>query len=90
MKHTKGKWYAVEYCGVYKIQDTNDYTGNDLLDEDQVMAKVAKANAKLIIAAPELLKDSNLDKLDHLSDKWWKQAEKCDELRNKAIKKATK
>lgn len=53
----------------------------------------AKEYAALIAAAPDLLKAlqamDDLDKLPHLSNKWWKQAEKADKLRNTAIKKAT-
>lgn len=56
-------WFCVYYAGFYDLQDTNDYGGNNLLDEDNVGDKI-HANASLVEAAPDLLEA--LQKLVHL------------------------
>ena len=67
-KHTTGPWFYVDYAGTFNIQDSPDYTGDDLLDYSDVARslmgrkkvnpitkEIAIANAKLIAVAPKLL-----------------------------------
>lgn len=50
MKHTKGRWYAVEYAGFWNIQDVDGYIeGHNLLNADSVGEERAEANALHII-----------------------------------------
>ena len=68
-KHTPGPWFYVDFAGCFCIQDGPDYDANNLLDYSdtlEVMSKGkkinpiteenAKANAKIMIFAPDLLK----------------------------------
>lgn len=61
-KHTPGPWFAVDYSGTICIQDGHMYDDRDLLcydpvfsDNDPLSKEEVDANAKLIVAAPELL-----------------------------------
>lgn len=47
--------YAVEYAGFINLNDEPFYEGKNCLDFEDVGENVAKANAKLIESAPELL-----------------------------------
>lgn len=53
-KHTKGEWFAIQYANFFNIQSEPYYGESNLLDEDD--HKEAEANARLMAAAPELLK----------------------------------
>jgi len=61
-KHTPSPWFAVDYAGSFCIQNGEMYEDKDVLSYDSICGKdfsfpieVAKANAKLAAAAPELL-----------------------------------
>ena len=49
------KWFCVYYAGFYSLQNTDDYGGKDLLDEDAYDDEIHK-HAALVEAAPDLLK----------------------------------
>ena len=56
-KGTKGEWFPVEYAGYINIQSGEYYSENDnILDCESFPREEVEANAKLIAAAPELLK----------------------------------
>ena len=54
MKHTKGKWYPVQYCNFWDIQDGESYEDNSILNTEHVGEEEAYTNAKLISKAPEM------------------------------------
>lgn len=97
MSYTPGPW-NIQVCpystlGINAGTETKPYWIVNHVNGKSIEDPERLANAKLIAAAPELLEAllamEYLDTLPHLSNKWWKQAEKCDELRRSAIKKAT-
>lgn len=53
MKHTKGPWYPVNYCGFIELQKGATYEFSSLLNEDD--CEEAKANGILASCAPEML-----------------------------------
>ena len=67
---TKGEWHSVDYAGTLSIQDGPFYEDRDilrynLLEDNHVTEKEAKANAVLICSAPDMfnaLKDLYDDK----------------------------
>lgn len=90
-KHTSAPWYPVEFAGVYILLDSDDYTGKNLFDSDEVGEVKAKANAKLAAAAPKMLKA--LKSLVNSTSKDHAIMYGFDDQRNEAIKiikKATK
>lgn len=81
MAHTvaQGKTYEEAVLNILKCCKA---TINDIeLQEDKLIA----IGNKMLFALKEIEK---LDECDHLSHKWWKQAEKVDNLRKEAIEEA--
>lgn len=78
--------YAVEYAGFIRMNDSPYYEGKDCLDVEEVGEDVARANASLFEAAPELLKALQAVK------RWYDSGESRDTFvinkTNKAIEKA--
>lgn len=63
-KYTPAPWFAVDYAGSFCIQNGPMYDDTDLLCYDSIFSDivppskdVVEANAKLMAAAPEMLKD---------------------------------
>ena len=60
-KHTPGPWFAVDYAGKFDIQNGEMYEDTDLLcydtiwDEKSLDKETVEANAKIMVAAPEML-----------------------------------
>lgn len=54
-KGSKKNWHVVEFAGHYHFMDEPYYTAKDLMDEDDYK-DMAKHNAQLACAAPDLLK----------------------------------
>jgi len=55
-KHTPGEWHAVEYAGYMDIQTGPYYGDKSILNIEKIGKWQFYANAKLISAAPDLLK----------------------------------
>lgn len=87
LKHTPGPWYAVNYADFWDIQDDPHYGKTDLLDAHT--CDQAEANAKLMAAAPELIKALITLKewVGKLPD--WEGEDPPCEIVDKAIKEAT-
>ncbi len=68
-KGTKGDWIPVEYSGRIMIQDTDDYTGKDLFDIDDVGEFLAKENVKLVIDAANTIQQCDLFPSELLSER---------------------
>lgn len=85
MKKFKGtkEIHCVEFAGFRQMLDSDDYGGNDILDEDQVGSEVAIANGKLFKAAPLLL-----EALQNIENDNGSIPETIWEMRNEAISKA--
>jgi len=83
-KHTQGPWYAVEYAGMFDIQNDQYIGGDNLFDADSVGYEVAEANAKLAAAAPEMFEFISL-----IGNKSDVTPEYMIMKRNEIIKKAT-